>query len=333
MNSNESSILKRNRHVAIEAPDGSCMRNPYPHINPKIMKSNSDLAHVMEEAREGKYSSNCCEYCSSKRYQIFHQHFSTSQQRAFAKEWTKGDHICPVCHQMEAPILDKNASRRVILCDSTLYGVWDRKELPNISGQLEIECIVGGKVRDLARALRKNLISCPNRLEIVVIAGIENIAGGDEALTVIEELKDIKRLVGEHSKVARHKTPGYASICTLRLPPKLCSLRVPDVPELAEWKPSPGFVNRYPVIKNVNEAIKKMNLDDDLNFLNIHLQGIKMLKSGPQHKFDSRPGSTRIWREAAVFEKLHFTMENKLKIMQYLQNTFASNEKKVVEVD
>ena len=95
-----------------------------------------------------------------------------------------------------------------------------------------------------------------------------------------------------------------------KVPPKLCSLRVPDVPELAEWIPSPGFVNRYPVIKNVNEAIKKMNLDDDLNFLNSHLQGIKMLKSYQQYKFESRPGSTRIWRESAVFEKLHYTMEN-----------------------
>ena len=58
-----------------------------------------------------------------------------------------------------------------------------------------------------------------------------------------------------------------------------------------------------------------------------------MLKNGPQHKFDSRPGASRIWRESGVFEKMHFTMENKLKIVQYLQNTFASNERKVVESD
>ena len=240
--------------MAFEAPDGSYVRSPKPHINPSIIRSNSEMAHVLELSREGRYSHNCCEYCSSKRYQIFHQHFSSSQQRAFAKEWTKGEHICPVCHKPESPILEKNVSRRVILCDSTLYGVWDQKELPSISKHFEIECIVEGKVRDMARALRKNLISCPNRLEIVVIAGIDNIAEGDDAEKVIDEFKDIKRLVGEHSKVARHTTPGYASICTLRLPPKYCKLRVPDVPELAEWKPSPGFIDRYPVIKKSNRG-------------------------------------------------------------------------------
>ena len=49
------------------------------------------------------------------------------------------------------------------------------------------------------------------------------------------------------------------------------------------------------------------------------------MKSGPQHKYDTRPGATRVWREEEVAKKLHFTMENKLKIMQNLQKTFKSN--------
>ena len=94
---------------------------------------------------------------------------------------------------------------------------------------------------------------------------------------------------------------------------------------LEAWKPPRNFINRYPVIKEVNEKIKKMNIDSGLAYLNLHMQGIKMLKSGPQHKFDNKPGAKQVWREQEVFKKLHFTAENKLKVVQYLQNTFKNN--------
>ena len=96
---------------------------------------------------------------------------------------------------------------------------------------------------------------------------------------------------------------------------------------LAEWKPGPGFKNRYKDIKKVNLAIKEMNEEDKVSWLNLHMQGVKILKSGPQHKYDTRPGATSVWREKEVAKKLHFTMENKLKIVQYLQKTFQNNAK------
>ena len=111
------------------------------------------------------------------------------------------------------------------------------------------------------------------------------------------------------------------------MPPKYCSFNVPDDPVIAEWKPGPGFRDRYEEIKKVNLAIKAMNEEDKLYWLNLHMQGVKILKSGPQHKYDTRPGATPVWREKEVAKKLHFTMENKLKIMQYLQKTFKSNAK------
>ena len=80
----------------------------------------------------------------------------------------------------------------------------------------------------------------------------------------------------------------------------------------------------------MNEAIKEMNMEDNLAYFNLHLHGIRMLKGGPQHKFDTRPGANKIWREEEVFRKLHFTSENKLKIVKYLQNTFLNNKERVL---
>ena len=66
--------------------------------------------------------------------------------------------VCPVCQRIE-PAVDKSIKvQRVILSDSTLYGVWDNPELPKIASHFDIECIVGGRVRDLTLALQKNLL-------------------------------------------------------------------------------------------------------------------------------------------------------------------------------
>ena len=71
-----------------------------------------------------------------------------------------------------------------------------------------------------------------------------------------------------------------------------------------------------------------MNEEDQLSWLNLHMQGVKILKKGPKHKYDTRPGAKAIWREREVFRKLHFTMENKVKIIEYMQNTFKNNAKR-----
>ena len=300
---------------------------PQAHINPTVFQFQSgDLARLSEETREAEYTDKPCTYCTSTTTVVRHHHFSTLEQRAFARKWTKGDFMCPVCQKLEPNIQSCNTTKRIVLTDSTLYGAWNQSALPKISEHFEIECIVGARVRDLTRALVKNALKYSNRFEIIVIAGINNVGKNDDVNSIMEEIKEMKELVREHSKKHKHNPPSYVSISTLILPPKLCSFSVPDnVPELAEWVPKPGFMNRYKTIKQVNLAIKAMNEEEQLSWLNLHMQGVKILKSGPQHKFDTRPGAKAIWREKEVFRKLHFTMENKLKIVEYLQKTYKNN--------
>ena len=276
--------------------------------------------------REFKYSDTVCDYCSSSKEEIRHHHFSTSMQRVFSILWTDGNFMCPICQKPEPAVKSSDSVHRVILSDSTLYGVWDSPDLPKISDHFEMECIVGGKIRDLTRALKKNILRNDYRFEIIVVAGINNVGEGQGAKEIIDEFKEMKAVVAKHSVEHKHNKPSYVSICTLSLPPKYCALKLPeDTRNLEEWVPSSNFRNRYAVIKEVNEAIKGMNVEDKLAYFNLHLQGILMLKVGPQHKFDTRPGASKIWREDDVFKKLHFTSPNKLKVVRYLQNTFKNN--------
>ena len=178
-------------------------------------------------------------------------------------------------------------------------------------------------------ALEQNYLYLPNRLEIIIIAGINNIGEGQKAEEIVQEMIELKEVVEEHSKKYQHNLPNYVSFCTLILPPKFCSLHVPNNPPepwLAEWVPGQNFRNKFEEIKLVNEQVKQLNLRDGLKCVDLAKHGVKMFKSGTvQHKFDNKPGATQIWREKEVFRKLHFTMENKMKILSYISNCFRGN--------
>ena len=137
-------------------------------------------------------------------------------------------------------------------------------------------------------------------------------------------MKDVVKL---HSIMHKHDPPSYVSFCTLLLPPKFCSLNIPEnAPNLAEWVPGPNFINRYEDIEKVNKRIKEINLADNLSYINLHLQGIKNFKSGTrQHKFDTLPGRAQFWREKEVRRKLHLTMDNRLRVVGQLMNCFKAN--------
>merc|ERR1712173_459891 len=90
-----------------------------------------------------------------------------------------------------------------------MYGIWDHT-LHARTVHFDMDSIVGGKVRDMTRALIKNYLHLPNRLEVIVIAGINNIGAGERADDIIKEMEVFKRIVA--------------------VAPKFCSLTVPPNP-------------------------------------------------------------------------------------------------------
>ena len=84
--------------------------------------------------------------------------------------------------------------------------------------------------------------------------------------------------------------------------------------------------NRAEQISTLNKMIKELNEGADMAYPALHMFGMKYFKSGTkQHKFDTKPGSARIWRETEVRRKLHFTKEVKQKIVSHIMSIFAHN--------
>ena len=112
--------------------------------------------------------------------------------------------VCPICKVPEPVVSPISESRRILLTCSTMYGVWDQANLPSNIFHLDMDSIVGGRVRDMTVALKANYLHLPNRLEIIVIAGINNIGAGEKAEDIIKEMKELKDIVKKHSEEFGH---------------------------------------------------------------------------------------------------------------------------------
>ena len=274
--------------------------------SPQTVFTEALMSTVQENRKEStSRDSQSSDIISSKN----HTHYSTTSIRRY--------HI------------PANETMRVVLACDTMYGIWDN--LPANTEHFEMDSIVGGTVKDMKRALVKNYLDLPNRVEIMVIAGINNIGAGETAEQIFHDMKQLKYVVADHSQKWGHSPASYVAFCTLILPPKFCSLYVPPnppQPEIAMWLPPPDFKNKYDELKKLNTMILEMNEAENLKCVRMDYHGVKRLRSGKiHHKFDTRPGATPIWSETEVFSKLHFTMDMKLKLVGYITECFKNNHR------
>ena len=289
-----------------------------------------------EEARENSYRDSLCIMCSDSIVSKYHHHFSTTSIRRMLFEQSKGKgmFMCPICKELENVSFPASETRRVIMADSTLYNIWEQK-LPKGTVHFDLDSIVGGRVRDMTRALIKNYLHLPNRYEIVVIAGVNNLGGGETAEEIIKEMEVLKSVVADHSKKWKHSPPSFAVFCTVVVAPKFCSLHVPDnppEPEIAQWVPPTSFPNRYPELKKLNSMVIDMNTRDNLTTVRLDYIGVKRFKSGTvQHIFDNKVGAKQIWRETDVFKKLHFTVDVKMKTVSKISSCLKANSARICQ--
>ena len=104
-------------------------------------------------------------------------------------------------------------TRRVLLSSSTLFNIWDPNL--NVDNHFEMEAVVGGRVRNLTRVLyRMYLCDKRKRLEIITVCSMNNIGDGQDPEEIIEEMKEMKELVEEHSRLDRHDPPSTVSYAT-----------------------------------------------------------------------------------------------------------------------
>ena len=314
---------------------GTTSNNARVLVNPKVIPPR-EKARLVEELRETKYRDKVCQMCSDSSKTVRHHHFSSSAiRRMVMADRSSKTAMCPVCKVPEPVTIPAMETRRLVMADSSLYGVWDKMS-PSLL-HFDIDSIVGGKVRDMTRALQRNYLHLPNRVEVIVVNGINNIGAGEKADQIMEEMIELKNVLKGHSEKWRHTSPSFAVFCTVVYAPKSCSLSLPPPPtdpEVAEWVPHSSFNNKYSEIKRLNDLIINMTRAEKLDLVRLDYHGVKRLRSGKtQHKYDNREGVVPVWREKEVRKKLHFTNELKVKVVNHIVQSFTANSKKQAESD
>ena len=71
-------------------------------------------------------------------------------------------------------IIVRQDTRKIILTTSTLYNVWGISSL-NLLIHIDIGSIVGGRIRDLSRALSMIYLIHAEKLKIIITASLNNI--------------------------------------------------------------------------------------------------------------------------------------------------------------
>ena len=288
-------------------------QHPCPIYNPRAVKH----YEVQASMEEHKYADSLCNLCSDGSHHVHHHHVSSQAIREFASKFQGGYRFNYIlCKQSESVV--RPSTRKVVLTDSTLYNVWTYKDLV-MPIHAEIESIVGGRIRDLTRALiMLYLKKYSERLDIIVIAGLNNIGDSQPVADIMEEFSEMKQVVQAHSTLHGHREQSCVSLSTVLYAPKFCSLDVPT--NLKEWIPPPGFVNKREKIECLNAAIAAVNKSDKVNYLNIHYEGVRIDKASG-HK--SHRHKQEIWREAEVRRRLHLNPAHKIKLMMRATKLFT----------
>ena len=284
-----------------------------PVYNPYLVQHEE----VRDMKEETKYRDSLCQLCSDIGCSVYHHHVSSQAIREFAKvNLTSQKFNCIMCKAEETTT--HPPTRKVILTSSTLFNVWSYHQL-ELQDHLEVESIVGGRFRDLTRALLMLYLKHPERLEIVVVAGLNNIGDGQAVPDIIDEITELKEAVQAHTQLNGHSIPSVVSFSTVLYAPKFCSL---DVPEgYPEWTPPPNFKNYRENIEGLNAAIAAINKSAKVNYLNLHLEGIRIDPKAGKKMHKLRPEKP-IWREREVRRRLHLTPDYKVKTVRRVANMF-----------
>jgi hypothetical protein len=129
--------------------------------------------------------------------------------------------------------------------------------------------------------------------------------GECQAAKILDKLTVVRMTVKAHTEMNKHTQPS-----NLLYVPKVCSLDLPvNCP--AEWIPPVN--NRRALTEEVNGGIKAMNIAAQVNYLKLHMKGIRIDKKSNKTLHKHNPVKP-MWRETEVMRRLHLTTHHEARI-------------------
>ena len=215
---------------------------------------------------ENSSRQNECSICSflqrsSSPVPIYNRHFSSLYHRQITgAEDSEGTYLCPSCMAPHMPYPDQRL--KIVVSDSMMHqffappGYTQTYSGDNI--HVDYLTIASADIRTLTDAFRLEYIDFPptsRPMDVVLVAGYENLVEGHSRDQIIEEYDAFARLIkgGAGDLRQDNETPHTVAITSLAYPPKLAWMR-DDGPY-----PSNAYVNRKEKIDWINGEIARLN--------------------------------------------------------------------------
>lgn len=206
-------------------------------------------AHTTHEFR--------CPLCSYKQSPpdnirpVFHRHFSTRQLRILMGVGDKeGSYFCPSCKNVDSPgkIHQQRTTerRRVIVSNCTLHNHYLSGRYEGDIIHIDYCTIPMATIEELEHAYRVDYLNSEEPADVVLVAGLNNIARNEDEDQIMERIRKFAVMVTEESKNYNKQGRSSFAVATLTQPPKLA------------WEEDDG-PSPYPRHRNFKEVIKRLN--------------------------------------------------------------------------
>ena len=269
----------------------------------------------------------CSEYTSQQRRElapIYHAHHSTLSYRIHARLDRWGQFFCPTCTGGFHAV--KSGVRYPLLITSSTLSSWrGRLDLNNYQGDpfhLDEICIPGSRIRNLMHAFQAEYSGIGRPVDIILVAGINNILEGQEPEDVMNEIKTFRR------EVMRLSGSSFA-VATLPFPPCLSIL-----PEDQHTRVKRDATDS---LKSLNTLIRNFNRENAGGVIDVsrcplfHTWGLRSVRTsrpdinGPRHMMEYLPAhNPAAWREQKPQDQLHLTDRVRLRMGRAILRYFKS---------
>ena len=275
-----------------------------------------------------------CQICSyrqpysEKSAAVTHRHFSTNLMMSLTKD-KAGNYNCSSCKSVHGT----HTTERIKLCvsSSTLHMFWappDRSEV-KYDGDIQHTnyiTIPGGKVETLQQAFRIEYGSEVRGIDVLVVAGLNNIIKRDTREEVMRKLDLFKNTVMKQSQNLHPTTPNTFAVATLLYAPQLAWF--PDDGD----QPSPYYRNRLEDIQWINAEIIRFNKENGVPMApHFHKYGVRRDNKTRKDRFGHITVRHTVshrweqWREEEAKWMLHLNDERRIVMGQAVNKYFRFN--------
>ena len=260
---------------------------------------------------------------------VRHQHFSSKYMKSMSMD-SAGNSFCSSCKKVHG----KTPTDRIKLClsGSTLHMFFAPPDKP---GQQQYEgdkqhvdyvTIPGGTIEDLRHAFRVEYEEEPRAIDVLVVAGLNNILKGDRVNELVVKIGRFRDTVLRQANHHHPETPNTFAVAPLLYAPQLCWL--PDNGPL----PSPTYRNRLPELKWLTTTLLEFNKRNGVPSVpHVHKFGVRIdnktskdvygnvqVRHRTSHKWEQ-------WREEEKDRMLHLDDRRRMALGRAVNKYFQHN--------